>query len=203
MAVYENFHTQLVIWSKIILPICAIALLSTLFMFARKSGTANDLPIAQIDELAREQQITAPQFSGMTADGSIVELTAKSAKPDQGSLETLKITEPRLTFEAPDGGKVTILAGEGILDNTNQAASLSGLARLETSTGYSMETGGLTAQLDTGEVTSTGPLAIRAPFGAVDAGRVSITVTRDGIGQQLRFTEGVKLVYTPDQVAED
>lgn len=203
MAVYENFHTQLVIWTKIILPIGAIALLSTLFMFARTSTDTGDIPFAELDELAREQQISAPEFSGVSSDGSIIELTAEAAKPDQGNLDSLTITEPRLTMNAVDGTRLTIIAGEGHLDNSAQEARLTGLARLETSSGFMMETGGLIAELRTGVVTSTGPLAIKAPFGTIDAGRVSITVAGDGTGQQMRFTEGVKLVYTPTKAAKD
>jgi len=203
MAVYENFHTQLVIWTKIILPIGAIALLSTLFMFARSTTNTGDIPFAELDALAREQQISAPQFSGVTTDGAIVELTAETAKPEQGSLDAIWITQPRLTMNAVDGMQMTIIAGAGELDNSAQEARLTGLARLETSTGYIMETGGLIAELKTGVIKSTGPLAIRAPFGMIDAGRVSITVAHDGTGQQMRFTDGVKLVYTPSQAVED
>jgi len=203
MAAYDNFHSQLVVWTKIILPIGAIALLSTLFLFARGTTDPGDIPFAEIDEMAREQQISEPQFSGVASDGSIIEITAKAAKPENGSLETLAITSPLLTLNAVDGTSLTIQAGEGILDNTTQRAELTGLARLDTSSGYSMETGGLIAALDTGEVTSTGPLEIRAPFGAIDAGRVSFTVTSDGTGQQMRFTEGVTLVYDPVEAAKE
>ena len=203
MAVYENFHTQLVIWTKIILPICAIALLSTLFMFARSTTNTGDIPFAELDELAREQQISAPQFSGVSSDGSIIELTAQSAKPDQGGFDALTITEPRLTMNATDGTRLTIIAGEGRLDNANQEAQLTGLARLETSSGYMMETGGLIAELKTGTIMSTGPLAIKAPFGELDAGLVTISIGRDGAGQQMRFTDGVKMVYTPSEAAKD
>ena len=203
MAVYENFHTQLVVWSKIILPIGAIALLSTLFLFARSPSQTADIPFAQIDEIAREQQISQPQFSGVATDGSIIEITAKAAKPEQGDLGALTIDEPLLTLNAMDGTSLTIRAGVGVLNNATQEARLTGLARLDTSSGYSMETGGLIADLATGVITSTGPLAIRAPFGAIDAGRVSITISNDNTGQQMRFTQGVTLVYDPAQAAKE
>ena len=203
MASYDNFHSQLVVWTKIILPIGAIALLSTLFLFARGTNNSGEIPFADIDAIARDQQISEPQFSGVAADGSIIEITAKAAKPQQGSLGTLSISEPLLTLNAVDGTSLTIRAGEGILDNATQRAELTGFARLDTSSGYSMETGGLIAALNTGEITSTGPLAIRAPFGAIDAGRVSFTVTEDGTGQQMRFTEGVTLVYDPSDAAKE
>lgn len=203
MAVYENFHTQLVVWTKIILPIGAIALLSTVFLFARGNSNTDEVPFAEIDDIAREQQISAPQFSGVSSDGSIIKIAAKAAKPDQGSLNELSITEPQLSMSATDGTSLTVRAGAGTIDNTNRQAQLSGLARLDTSSGYSMETGGLVVDLASGVITSTGPLAVRAPFGAMDAGLVSITLGEDGTGQQMRFTQGVTLVYTPLQAVKD
>lgn len=203
MAAYDNFHSQLVVWTKIILPIGAIALLSTLFLFARSSTNTGDIPFAEIDEIAQEQLISEPQFSGVASDGSIIEIRAKTAKPEQGNLGALTVTAPLLTLNAVDGTSLTIQAGEGILNNADKRAELTGLARLDTSTGYSMETGGLIASLDTGEITSTGPLAIKAPFGTIDAGRVSFTMTGDGTGQQMRFTEGVKMVYDPTNAAKE
>lgn len=203
MASYDNFHSQLVVWTKIILPIGALALLSTLFLFARGTTDPGDIPYAELDEIAREQQISRPQFSGVSADGSIIEISAKAAKPEQGNLGSLAIMAPLLSLNAVDGTSLKIQAGEGILDSAAQRAELTGLARLDTSTGYSMETGGLIANLATGEITSTGPLAVLAPFGALDAGRVSFTVTEDGTGQQMRFTQGVTMVYDPAKAAKD
>ena len=68
MASADNFHSQLVGWSKIILPICGIGLLSTLFLFARSSTDETGIPFAEIETLAREQRISAPQFSGLADD---------------------------------------------------------------------------------------------------------------------------------------
>jgi lipopolysaccharide export system protein LptC len=75
---------------------------------------------------------------------------------------------------------------------------------LETSNGYTMETNGLVADLDAGTVTFDGALEVRAPFGAITAGRVTFQTDAGDLGQQMRFTDGVRLIYTPiDDSAKD
>ena len=100
-------------------------------------------------------------------------------------------------MRATDGTTLTIRAGEGVLDNASRTATLGGLARLETSSGYQMETKGLVADLQSGVVTSLGPLEVKAPFGQVTAGSVEILTSQDGTGQRMDFTKGVKLLYVP------
>lgn len=195
--VYDNLHSRLVGWAKVILPLCALALLSTLFLFARTSNNPSDIPVAEIDTLAREQKITAPTFSGIATDGSMITIKADSAQPQSGSLNDLTITSPRLTLDASDGTSLTIIAGEGAINSTDKTARLGGLARLETSSGYLMETTELSADLGTGIIQSLGPLAIIAPFGELTAGLVRISVGDEGSGQQMHFTQGVNMIYDP------
>jgi lipopolysaccharide export system protein LptC len=200
MASADNFHSQLVSWSKIILPICGIGLLSTLFLFARASTDATEIPFAEIETLAREQRINAPQFSGVADDGSIIAIGAKSAQPDPADPNSFSASDLSLTLNAADGSEVRITATTGEIDGTAKVARLRGLARLETSNGYTMETNGLVADLESGTIISDGALEIRAPFGAITAGRVTFETANDAKGRQMLFTQGVRLVYTPNSV---
>lgn len=195
----DNFHSQLVGWTKIILPICGIAIFSTLFLFVRDDDGGVDIPMAELQTLAREQKISAPQFSGVTDNGSIITVGAKSAKPDTFDPNIMRAVDLALTVETADGNRLSITATDGEVDATAKRASLDGLTRLETSGGYSMETNGLSASLDTGIVTSDGALEVRAPYGALTAGRVTFATNPADGGQQILFTDGVKLVYTPDK----
>lgn len=198
MATYSNFHTWFVGWAKIILPMAALALLSTLFLFARSPSDAPQIPIAQLAELAREQQITSPQFSSVAADGSMIAVSAKTAKPDVKSPTTLLLENLVISIDAPDGTITRVTSGMSIIDSRTQTARLNGLSRLTTSNGYTMETVGVSANLRTGEVISDGPLAVQAPFGELTAGKVHIAIPKDGIGQQMVFTQGVRLLYIPE-----
>ena len=195
----SNFHTWFVGWVKIILPMVALALLSTLFLFARSPSDAPDVPIAQLEDLAREQQITDPQFSSVTDDGSVIAVAAKNAKPDGTVPNTLLVEDLAIDMDSADGTTLKITSGMSIINSSAQTARLNGLSRLTTSSGYTMETVGISADLRTGEIVSDGPLEVRAPFGELSAGKVQITVSSDGDGQQMLFTQGVRLLYTPER----
>lgn len=193
----DNLHSQLVGWAKILLPLTALALLSTLFLFSRNGGGDEAIPYAEIDQLAREQRITDPSFSGVSENGAVIHIGAEFARPDASDPRRIEIETPRLSLDAADGTTLRVSAGAGMLDSRAQTAELTGLARLETSNGFTMETSGLDADLDTGLITSHGPLAIEAPFGSLTAGQVTIKWAESGEGQQLQFADGVKLVYQP------
>jgi len=199
MAASDNLHSRVVGWVKILLPLAALVLLSTLFLFARKNGESESIPYAEIDALAREQMIRNPSFSGVSDTGAVIKIGADSARPDPAIPTRVTIDAPRLTLDAADGTSVLITAGAGALDSDASTAQLTGLARLVTSNGYTMESSGLDADLETGTVTSHGQMAVQAPFGQLTAGQVVIHWAESGEGQQLQFTQGVKLVYEPPQ----
>jgi len=197
MATDTNFHTWIVGWLKIILPMGALALLSTLFLFARSPADQPDVPIAQIEAIAREQQITRPEFSGVADDGSVIAVNAKNAMPDTDNPDTFFVDSLNIDVDALDGTTLNITSGTSVLNTAAQTARLNGLSRVTTSSGYTMETNGITADLKTGEIVSDGTLEIQAPFGDLTAGKVHIWVTTAGEGQQMHFTQGVRLLYTP------
>lgn len=198
MLVADNLHSQLVGWAKIILPMSALALLSTLFLFARDANTTDDTALAQAEEIAREQTVTAPEFAGVTDTGDTIIISAKSAQPDTARPDTIQIDDICMRLNTTDGSFVEVTAVEGEIDGRAHIASFLGLARLQTSNGYEMETNGLVAELQTGRVTSNGLLEIRAPFGELTAGMVTFQVATADAGQQMLFTNGVRLLYRPN-----
>lgn len=193
----NHMHSQLVGWAKIILPLCALALLSTLFLFARGANDAANIDLTEISEIAREQRVSAPEFSGMTNTGAVVFVNAKAARPDLERPDTINADDMRLRMDNPDGTYLEVNAVKGEVDGRAQIARFLGLARLETSNGYALETNGLVAELETGTVTSDGLLEIRAPFGTLVAGKVTFQTSSADAGQQMLFTDGVRLLYTP------
>lgn len=197
MAATDNMHSRIVGWAKIILPLAALALLSTLFLVARKPIDESMIPFAEIAEIAQDQRITAPRFSGLTDDGATIVIAARSAQPDAFRPDTVTIDTLTFRMENADGSTVSVTATNGELDGRAAVARFLGLARLETSSGFQMETNGLIAELDSGLVTSDGLLEIHAPFGELTAGKVTFKVTSDATGQQMLFTDGVRLIYRP------
>ena len=195
MASADNLHSQLVGWAKVILPLCALGILSTLFLFARDVNELDTAALAQAEEIARAQMVTAPEFAGVTDDGSVLVIAAKTAQPDDVLLDAVQIDEITMRLDTPLGNFLTVDAIQGLVDGRAKTASFLGLARLQTSDGYEMETNGLVAELDSGRITSEGLLEIRAPFGELTAGNVTFEPGSGDTGQQMLFTDGVRLLY--------
>lgn len=193
----DNLYSQIVGWAKIILPLCALGLLSTLFLLARSTTEPNEIALAEVEAIAREQRVSAPEFSGVTDEGAVIVISADTARPDRTRPDTVMVDDMRLRMDNADGTNIEITATLGEIDGRARIARFLGLARLVTSSGYEMETNGLIANLETGLVTTDGLLEIRAPFGQLTAGKVTFQMASEDISQEMLFTDGVRLLYTP------
>ena len=192
----KNFYSQFVGFLKVTLPLAALILMSTVFLFARAPSPETTVPYAEIQEIAREPGLSGAQFSGVADDGSVISLTARNTRPvgDIITADTLLAG-----IDTVDGTRIDISAGTGEINNSAQTARLTGLARMVTSNGYEMETAGFTANFSTGRIVSEGALEVQAPFGALAAGNLVIETPEGTDEQVMLFQNGVRLVYTPQQ----
>lgn len=200
MSAFDNAHSRLVASAKIALPLAALALLSTLFLFSGKIDPSDAIPYAtvNVEELAREPRLTAPEFSGMTEDGAALSVTAATARP--GSTEAgASAADMTARLETPGGLVTTLAATEGWMDPTAGLIRFSGRVTLATSTGYRMATGQLDAATDRSRLTAPGPVEGSAPFGTLAAGAMQLTPDDTGVTHVLVFNGGVKLVYDPKE----
>lgn len=191
-------YSRVVAWLKILFPLSALILLSTLFLFSRSIDPEQSIPFADVDvrELAREPRITAPEFSGMTADGAAISIAAATAKTDPTNLEDATIDRLEARIETPDGQNVVALADQGAIENA-RIARLTGNVVVTSSAGYRISTDELISDLDTTRIESAGPVVATGPIGEVQAGRMSVTL-RGQTGQSvLVFKNRIRVVYDP------
>jgi len=168
-------HTQVVGWLKVALPLTALAILSTLFLVARRVDPEAALPYAEVDveDLAREPRMTAPTYAGTTEDGSALTLSADEARPAaEGS--AAQAARLRLELATPDGGRTELIAAEARMNDTAQELTLSGGVTVTTSTGYRLETEELAARLDRTGLESRSAVSATAPAGVITADRMSL-----------------------------
>jgi len=196
MTAPDNLYSRFIAWSKILLPLAALALLSTMFLFARRSDTTGEIPFARIEDIARSPRIASPSFAGIAQDGAVFTVTADTIRPVAGQPDAFAIADFRADVTNLAGDSLTLTAAEGAFDGRARTITLTGLARLTTSTGYAMETTGLTAWLDLNRIESAGALAVRAPFGMLTAARMAYGPGPNG--PQMVFNGGVRLLYEPD-----
>ncbi len=195
MKQFDNAHSRLVAWAKIVLPLAALGLLSVLFLFSGKADPTDPLPYAQadIDELAREPRLGAPEFSGLTRDGSALTVTAAEAREDAAGEP--KAMDLVATLDAPSGFSARLASKTGAIDPATGEITLDGSVDITTSTGFSFNTATVRGSAEQGEMTAPSEIAGTAPFGTLTAG--AMTLTPEGDSHVLRFTNGVKLIYDP------
>lgn len=194
----ENTYSRFVTLAKIILPLAAIALLSTLFLLSRQVDPTASLPYAQVDleQMVRDQQITAPTYAGVTRDGTQIRLSAASAKPDPQTPNRANATELQAHLDFASGTTADIRADDGLIDSGKGQAHLSGNVAIDTSDGYRISADTLTAALNQTDIMVQGDVRAQSPMGQVTAQQMQITGSTQE-GHVLVFKDTVKLVYEP------
>ncbi len=200
MATGGNAYSNFVAWAKIVLPLSALALLATLFLIARRINPDDALNYTEVDveQIAREARIGAPEFSGVTADGTVISVAADVARPDPARPGRMTADGLSARFEIPGGSQVDAAAGAGSVDSPDQQMELTGGVEINTSTGYRIASDGLTAALGLTNLRSSGPITADGPPGRIEAGAMVLSQNPDDPNSYLLvFNGGVKLVYTP------
>lgn len=197
MAVLTDSHTRVVFWLKILLPLLALAILATLFLFARQTPTDGSLPFSDVDvaELAREQRLTGAEYSGVTADGARIVVTAATARPIDGGSAVAEYLGAHL--DLPSGVTVDISAQNGQLSPNDDALIMKGDVVVTTSTGYRVTSQEMRTALRRTEVLSEEPVTVDAPYGRIDAGAMALTSDAETGEYDMVFKGGVRLVYQP------
>ena len=192
-------HTRLVGWLKVALPLTALAILSTLFLVARRIDPEAALPYAEVDveELAREPRMTTPTYAGTTEDGAALTLSASEARPAVDGAPA-KAAGLRLELATPDGGRTELLAAEAVMDNATRQMLLSGGVTLTTSSGFRLETAEVAAKLDRTGLESRAPVKATGPAGEITAESMVLGQDNRTPGAYvLVFKGSVRLVYQP------
>ncbi|MCI2394621.1 LPS export ABC transporter periplasmic protein LptC [Aliiroseovarius sediminis] len=202
----DNRYSRFISWLKVLLPVGALALLSTMFLISKSVDPTTSLSYARVnlEELTGEQRIDSPRFSSVTADGAAITFEANSAvpDPDQANLFTAKVLAARI--ETPDGGAVDINAATAVINGASNRVDLAGGVTLVTSTDYHITTDQLSTAMDSTHAATNGPVTADGPMGHLTAGQAEIT--REGEDNDtylLVFKDGVKLIYQPQTEGEE
>lgn len=196
----RDLHSRMVAWAKILLPLAALGILSTLFLFARAIDPDDAIPYATVDieDRIREPRMTAPTYSGVTSDGASLSVQAAEARP--GSADGAATAQSLIArLETPDGALTDLVAASGTLDDGAGVLSLTGDVRMTTSSGYTVQSQAMTARLDRTGVTSPGDITATAPMGTINATGMSLEQTATPGDYVLVFKGRVRLIYTPQQ----
>lgn len=197
-------YTRLVSWLKVIFPLMALALLSTLFLLSRAIDPGKAIPFAEkeiLDRL-RDQQITGPFFTGATAEGDELSFYAEVLTTPDGQIGANRAENIRATINTAMGTTFRLQSGEADFDLAKNHAELKENVVLTTSTGYRMTSEFITSELSSLNLQSPGPVYGTAPAGTLEAGAMSVIQSENQGAPQLLFTNRVKLIYSPKPLIE-
>jgi lipopolysaccharide export system protein LptC len=196
----DNLHSRLVAILKIVLPLAALAVLSSLFLFSGGIRPEDAIPYASVDveDRLREPRMTDAGLSGVTADGAAITLSAAEAvpAPADGGATAMGIRGKLVT---PDGASTEIVAVQAQMASGGKAVALTGGVELRSSAGYVVEAEGFDLALDRTWLASRGQVAVQAPMGQLTADAMRLD-RQGGTGPYLLvFNGGVRLIYDPQK----
>ena len=195
-------YSRLVAWLKVLLPLTALALLSTLFLLSRNTDPTATIPFAdnEILDRVRNEQITGPFFSGASTAGDRVAVAAGTMRT--GFDKSSEVDDLTAQIDLVSGTRVMLSSDSGEFDMRNARSLLTGDVVITTSTGFRMDTDSLSADFERMTVVAPHPVSATSPFGTLESGQMRMEKPRDGENVHLIFTGGVKLVYDPSNLEE-
>jgi len=200
MASHDNSYSRFVAFTKITLPIVALGILSTLFLFSRNIDPSQSIPYAKVDveSLAKEQRLGAPNYAGVTEDGSAISITAQSAQPDLDNPDRILANDITARIEDANDGYLDITSGSGMINSKHQILILKGGVHIVTSSGFTINASGITSSLGITSVVTDGEITADGPLGLLKAGKLEV-LPQNGpkASHLLVFKGGVKLIYDP------
>ena len=194
---FDDGYSALVAWLKTLLPIVALGLLSTIFLFSGRVDVTQSLPYTEhnIAEIVREQRITRPYFTGIASNGTEIALSAAYASPQIENAHILEITDLSVVLRSTSDRMVQVTAGRGALDSATQTAQISTNVHIAALPDFWVTTQALDMNLNQGVVFAKGGFQGVTSLGAITAGEMHLQMTADD--QQIVFLNDVRLVYSP------
>lgn len=195
----DDGYSRLISWLKILFPVAALGLLSTVFLLSESNEASLEIPFSNIEvnDEGLVERIVEPSFAGATERGDLISFVAESARPEGEGMGRIAATDFRGRLDLNDGSNVTFRSDQALVDQPGGTARLEGNAVIVSSIGYTAETQALTAYLDNTRLESDSQIIGKGPLGQFTAGRMIMTQSKEGSDLQLLFTDGVKLIYRP------
>lgn len=197
-------YSRMVALLKIILPLLALGILSTLFLISRVVDRPTTIPFADNDVQQRliNQQVTGPYFSSTSADGDEITFIAETLTTPNGQLGANRALDVDVQVDMVDGRRITITGDQADVDIARDRTDLTGDVEVVTSDGFVLRSELLEMRMSRVEMISPDAVTATTPLGDLAAGSMRLLSPDDAPGSQLHFTDGVKLLYQPKSLKE-
>lgn len=193
----DNLYSKAIVWVKIILPLIAVALLSSVFLLSGTPDPDAALPYAEVDvdQITRQQVVSQPRFAGTLDNGQEIVLTADTVTSDVDQTEQFEaqIIDGRLDLNLTEF--LTVRATSGRFDMAAQMATLTEDVVLQSSLGYRLQSETLVMALDVINMRSPTPIHVTGP--GIDVTADTMEMAGPDGETILRFNGSVRVLYDP------
>lgn len=200
---YFRLYSKIIKYAKYILPVIAVSLFTSIFIFGKKDAirSGNIITDAEMIYLSTGQKITNPQFSGLTDFGDAFTLEALEAIPNGPQPNRIELVNPSLEFDTSRGIGFKVSSNNGSINFLEQSAQLKGKVKFDMTNGYKAFSEKIHLNLKLGHAVSPGAVSAKGPLGSITAGSMALSKTNNSNLSKpqgrLKFSNGVKLVYLP------
>ncbi|GAA6158962.1 LPS export ABC transporter periplasmic protein LptC [Ruegeria sp. HU-ET01832] len=191
-------HSRMVQFLKVLLPLVAIVMLSTVFLLSRSIETDVKVPFTQrdIEERLADQIVTRPNYRGTTRKGEEVQIEAiQATQGTENSVPTASEFRGRLGLS--NGGIITLDSNSGMIRPDKNTATFIGDVVITTTDGIEVTTNLLNTALDEIRGDTPGQVNGTGVIGNFSAGRMTFGAEKKDGPVHIIFTDGVKLIYEP------
>ncbi|MEO8531702.1 MAG: hypothetical protein ABI459_10795 [Deltaproteobacteria bacterium] len=165
--------SRAVSYAKVLMPLGALAILSTLFLLSRKVDAVIDLSAFNAADLA--QTIANPRFAGVSDDGSTFQLAARAANPVASSTDQMKVDDINLSMDLRDGSRIDARATLAFIDMRAKTVVLENKPVITTSNGYDITGDDISISYGDNRVVTATKIAVSGPTGLITADQLTLT----------------------------
>lgn len=198
----RSLYSRYVSVAKVILPLIAIALLATVFLFTSERTIDGGFEFSKTDLVSLEAGllVSKPRFSGSTAGGDEYNFIAEYLRPDAPKPTIVQAERISGEIHYLQGTTVQISAQEAVVGLEDRTVRLSKGVSVVFSDGFRASSDNLFAELNESRLTTNGPVTALSLMGNISAGNLRVeNVLKDGEeNQMIWFEKGVKLVINLD-----
>ena len=169
-------HSKHVRILKLLLPVCAVAVLGLYFVSSKISISLGDMQasVGDIDINSESLRMTNPKLEGVTDDGGAYQLTADYAEQDIGNMEQMRLHAVRAELTQPKDTWSKMTAPKGKFDSKKESLELFGGINISTSTGMVAKLDRANIDLKTQLIRSDVPVEVEAREGTLTAKTLQI-----------------------------
>ncbi len=202
MAKRHSSYSRMVSWLKILLPLIALGVLGTVFLFNGKESFEPRFTFsrADIETLEKGSFIKSPQINGITQKGEPFHLLADEIRPLETDSALVVITNLDLEFRFNNDAWAKITTSSALMDVAAQTVWFENGGQLETSDGNMAEVETLHLLMISGELQGSGIVA-DGPLGRVSAENFRIE-SNGSENRVLWFENNVRMLYDPKSERE-